>query len=162
MKEIWVKGIPFKMTFFMWKLWKLKVPVHEKNMRWGYQGPFRCWCCSNPSQEIMVHVFLHSEVANMTWSYFFYVAGINIQNLTLREVIMSWWGANVRQGNKAYYQELPSIIVLEIWKRRYARKHEGIHISCQRIVHNVTRNLLMLLKVRKPRHLSTSSWPDIF
>lgn len=85
MKDVWVKGLPFKMAFLMWRLWKFKIPVDDRIRRWGYEGPSRCWCCPNPRQENMAHVFLQSETANRTWSYFLSFAGINIQNLTLRE-----------------------------------------------------------------------------
>lgn len=38
-KEMWIKGLPFKMVFLMWRLSKGKIPVEEKISKWGIQGP---------------------------------------------------------------------------------------------------------------------------
>ncbi|KAH0679829.1 hypothetical protein KY284_020914 [Solanum tuberosum] len=50
---IWNKGVPFKMVFMMWRLWKFKIPVDDKIRRWGMEGPSRCWCC-----ERLKHVWI--------------------------------------------------------------------------------------------------------
>ncbi|XP_059284804.1 uncharacterized protein LOC132038098 [Lycium ferocissimum] len=28
-KQLWIKGVPFKISFFLWRLWKFKLPVDE-------------------------------------------------------------------------------------------------------------------------------------
>lgn len=33
-KWIWIKGLPFKMVFFRWRVWKFKVPVNDRARRW--------------------------------------------------------------------------------------------------------------------------------
>ncbi|KAH0706080.1 hypothetical protein KY285_012246 [Solanum tuberosum] len=55
--------------------------------------------------------------------------GLNIQQLNLRECIMQWWGANVRQGMQAYFKAITSIIIWELWRRRNARKHEELRTT---------------------------------
>ncbi|XP_075105034.1 uncharacterized protein LOC142179115 [Nicotiana tabacum] len=35
-KKIWVKGLPFKIAFFMWKMWKNKLPLDDFFRRLGY------------------------------------------------------------------------------------------------------------------------------
>ncbi|WMV33800.1 hypothetical protein MTR67_027185 [Solanum verrucosum] len=87
-KWIWTKGVPFKMAFMMWRLWKSKIPVDDRLRRWGLEGPSKCWCCERPDQETLTHVFLRSFTANRTWSYFCSFAGLSISGLQLREVIM--------------------------------------------------------------------------
>ncbi|KAH0777307.1 hypothetical protein KY290_008718 [Solanum tuberosum] len=158
-KWIWTKGIPFKMAFMMWRLWKFKVPVDDRLRRWGLQGPSRCWCCENPDQETLTHVFLRSNIANRTWSYFCSCAGLSITGLQLREVIMLWWGANAKKDIKPYYRAIPSFIIWELWNRRNKMKHERKNISLARIIHNVTRNMFMLIKVRRPKMICSGNWP---
>ncbi|XP_075077300.1 uncharacterized protein LOC142164034 [Nicotiana tabacum] len=34
-KNMWVKGLPFKISFFMWNVWKAKLPLDETLKRWG-------------------------------------------------------------------------------------------------------------------------------
>ncbi|KAK4733287.1 hypothetical protein R3W88_007548 [Solanum pinnatisectum] len=89
-KRIWTKGLPFKMAFLMWRLWKFKIPVDDRVRRWGIAGPSRCWCCVHADQETLAHVFLRSDIANRAWSYFSSFAGINIEGLSLKESIMKW------------------------------------------------------------------------
>lgn len=38
-KNIWVKGMPFKMEFLIWRTWNGKIPMEEKFRRWGIEGP---------------------------------------------------------------------------------------------------------------------------
>ncbi|KAK4728573.1 hypothetical protein R3W88_021561 [Solanum pinnatisectum] len=47
-KWIWTMGVPFKMAFLMWRLWKFKILVDDRVRRWGIAGPSRCWCCVQP------------------------------------------------------------------------------------------------------------------
>lgn len=89
-KWIWIKGVLFKMTFLMWRLWKFKIPVDGRIMRCGIHDPSKCWCCDHPNQETLAHVFLKSDFANRIWSYFCSFTGINIIGLPIREVIMKW------------------------------------------------------------------------
>ncbi|KAF3637725.1 putative complex I intermediate-associated protein 30 [Capsicum annuum] len=119
-KRIWVKGLPFKICFFMWKLWRRKVPVDDITRRFGMQGPSKCWCCEEPAVETIQHVFRSSFYANRTWSYFSSFAALFYRNCG-----------------------------------------ENKNISGLRIIDNATRNLRMLLKVRKPELEFSNEWPNI-
>lgn len=56
-RMIWVKGLPFKIPFFMWKVWKNKLPLDEFFKRLGYLMASRCWCCVQPEEETLTHFF---------------------------------------------------------------------------------------------------------
>lgn len=88
--KIWVQGFPLRMAFFIWRAWKFKVLVNDRIRRWRYEGPLRYWCCEAPHQDTIPHVFLKAFIANRIWSYFTSCAGINMHNLSLREIKMSW------------------------------------------------------------------------
>uniref|UniRef100_A0A0V0IG00 Putative ovule protein n=1 Tax=Solanum chacoense TaxID=4108 RepID=A0A0V0IG00_SOLCH len=158
---IWTKGVPFKMAFLMWRLWKFKIPVDDKMRRWGIHGPSRCWCCDQPEQETMTHVFLKSVCANKIWSYFCSFAGINIAGLSLRETIMKWWDTSGKAVMRPYYRALPSFVIWELWQRRNRKKHEGKNLSAQRGIHNITRHMHMLVNVRRPNMKCSVSWSDM-
>lgn len=70
-KRIWTKWIPFKIAFMMWRLWKFKISVDDRLRRWGLEGLWRYWCCDKPDQEILAHVFIRSEIANIHFSNYF-------------------------------------------------------------------------------------------
>nr|XP_016493380.1 PREDICTED: uncharacterized protein LOC107812734 [Nicotiana tabacum] len=62
-KNMWAKGLPFKIAFFMWKIWKGKLPLDDTFRRMGYFMSSRCWCCLNPDEETLAHVFYRSYAA---------------------------------------------------------------------------------------------------
>lgn len=90
-KFIWVNGLSFKVCFFMWRLWMEKLTLDDTVRRWGYIFPSRCWCCENPKEETLAHMFFRSPVARFIWKYFSAPAGINIEGKLLIQVINEWW-----------------------------------------------------------------------
>uniref|UniRef100_A0A1U7Y3W8 Uncharacterized protein LOC104240759 n=1 Tax=Nicotiana sylvestris TaxID=4096 RepID=A0A1U7Y3W8_NICSY len=94
-RMIWVKGLPFKIAFFMWKVWKAKLPLDDFLKRVGYCMPSKCWCCVQPDEESLQHLFFRSETAKTTWKYFLSRAGIAVEGLTLHQAITKCWTANV-------------------------------------------------------------------
>ncbi|XP_075077439.1 uncharacterized protein LOC142164147 [Nicotiana tabacum] len=92
---IWVKGLPFKIAFFMWKVWKAKLPLDDFLKKVGYCMPSKCWCCAHPDEESLQHLFFRSETAKTTWKYFLSRAGIAVEGLTLHQAITKCWTANV-------------------------------------------------------------------
>lgn len=145
----------------MWRLWKFKISVDDRVRIWGLEGPSKYWCCDKPAQETLSHVFLRSFAAETTWSYFCSFAGYSTEGLNLREVIMLWWGAEVKNAMRPYYRVLPSFIIWELWRRRNKMKHEGKRISVARITHNVTRSLFVMLQIRKLNMTRSSDWPGM-
>ncbi|KAH0704871.1 hypothetical protein KY289_009947 [Solanum tuberosum] len=160
-KWMWSKGVPFKMAFIMWRLWKFKIPVDDIMRRWGLEGPSKCWCCERPQHETLAHVFLKSDSANRTWSYFCSFAGLNIEGLQLREVIVLWWGTKIGTNMRPFYRALPSFTIWELWRKRNRMKHEGKQTSVARVIHNITRNMYMLVRLRKPFMTCPVNWPDM-
>ncbi|XP_060184825.1 uncharacterized protein LOC132614395 [Lycium barbarum] len=35
-KQMWIKGLPIKISFFMWRFWKFKLPLDDKLKKWGH------------------------------------------------------------------------------------------------------------------------------
>uniref|UniRef100_A0A1U7WLP0 Uncharacterized protein LOC104225115 n=1 Tax=Nicotiana sylvestris TaxID=4096 RepID=A0A1U7WLP0_NICSY len=79
-RMIWVKGLPFKIAFFMWKVWKAKLPLDDFLKR--------------PDEESLQHLFFRSETAKTIWKYFLSRAGIDVEGLTLHQTITKCWTAN--------------------------------------------------------------------
>lgn len=77
-KMIWVKGLPFKIAFFMWKVWKGKLPLDDFMRRIGYLTTSKCWCCTEPQEKTLQHLFFKSHITRNVWSYFLTRAGIGL------------------------------------------------------------------------------------
>nr|XP_016509454.1 PREDICTED: uncharacterized protein LOC107826922 [Nicotiana tabacum] len=148
-RKIWVKGLPFKIAFFMWKVWKAKLPLDDFLKRVGYCMSSKCWCCVQPDEESLQHMFFRSETAKTTWKYFLSRAGINVEGLTLHQAITKCWTANVCLRLKLVMQAIPSCVVWELWKRRNSMKY-GEAVTTSRVIYQVSSNLQALVKVRKP------------
>ncbi|XP_070004510.1 uncharacterized protein [Nicotiana sylvestris] len=110
-KMIWVKGLPFKIAFFMWKVWKAKLPLDDFMRTLGYFMPLRCWCYAEPKEESLVHLFFTSAASKIVWKYFLSKAGISIEGLSMHQAITRCWTAMVVPRLKPVMQSLPSCIV---------------------------------------------------
>jgi len=160
-RMIWVKGLPFKIAFFMWKVWKAKLPLDDFLKRVGYCMPSKCWCCVQPDEESLQHLFFRSETAKTTWKYFLSRAGIAVEGLTLHQAITKCWTANVCLRLKPVMQALPSCVVWELWKRRNSMKY-GDAVTTSRVIYQVSSNLQALVKVRKPgMDMVPHKWQDL-
>lgn len=121
--KMWVKGLPFKISFFMWKVWKAKLPLDDHMKKMGYAMPSRCWCCVQPGEETLQHLFFTSFAAKKVWSYFLMHAGIKIEGLSMHQAIVKCWTLTVISRLQPIFQALPTIIMWELWKRRNSYKH---------------------------------------
>ncbi|XP_075098931.1 uncharacterized protein LOC142175826 [Nicotiana tabacum] len=158
---IWVKGLPFKIAFFMWKVWKAKLPLDDFLKRIGYCMPSKCWCYVQPDEESLQHLFFKSETAKTTWKYFLSRAGIDVEGLTMHQAITKCWTANVCLRLKPIMQALPSCVVWELWKRRNSMKY-GDAVTTSRVIYQVSSNLQSLVKVRKPGMVMVPhKWQDL-
>lgn len=141
--------MPFKIAFFMWKVWKGRIQMDDFFKRLGYCLPSRCWCCSEPAKETMSHVFFKSFVAYTVWYYFMVNAGISINGMSLQQAMAKCWIVQVVPRLKPIFQALPSIILWELWKRRNCQKH-GEMVTISRIIYQISTSLQSLVKIRKP------------
>ncbi|XP_075100004.1 uncharacterized protein LOC142176387 [Nicotiana tabacum] len=158
---MWVNELPFKIAFFMWKIWKGKLPLDDYFRRLGYFMPSKCWCCSNPDEETTTHVFFRSYAARATWSYFLTNSGIAVEGLSLQQAILKCWTLQVLPRIKPIFQALPSIILWELWKRCNSYKHVD-SVSVSRVIYQISSTLQALVKVRKPSIKNVPhKWPDL-
>ncbi|XP_070029417.1 uncharacterized protein [Nicotiana sylvestris] len=158
---IWVKGLPFKIAFFMWKVWKAKLPLDDFLKRVGCCMSSKCWCCVQPDEESLQHLFFRSETAKTTWKYFLSRVVIAVEGLTLHQAITKCWTANVCLRLKLVMQALPSCVVWELWKRRNSMKYGDV-VTTSRVIYQVSSNLQALVKVRKPgMDMVPHKWQDL-
>nr|XP_009589827.1 uncharacterized protein LOC104087127 [Nicotiana tomentosiformis] len=100
-KMIWVKGLTFKIAFFMWKVWKAKLPLDDVLRRLGYFMPSKYWCCANPKEESLVHLFFTSTTATTVWKYFLSSASIALSGMYMHQAITKSWSTVIYQVSTA-------------------------------------------------------------
>ncbi|XP_019256398.1 PREDICTED: uncharacterized protein LOC109234797 [Nicotiana attenuata] len=147
--KLWTKGLPFKISFFFWRVWKGKFPTDDIWRGGGYMVVSKCWCCLPPKENSFQHLFLTSDTAKKVWSTFSQAAGLVVNMVQVHQVIKEWWNAKYCPKLKPLFQAAPAVILWEIWKRRNTIKHGG-SVSCSRVIHEVNKTLYYLAKVRYP------------
>nr|XP_016508420.1 PREDICTED: uncharacterized protein LOC107826004 [Nicotiana tabacum] len=93
-KNLWIKGLQFKISFFLWRLWRLKLITDDIWKRQGYIYMSRCWCCQNPQEESFDHLFLTGTTATRVWRTFLGAAGITVPLIQVKNIIRAWWNAD--------------------------------------------------------------------
>lgn len=115
----------------------------------------------NSEEETVAHVFFKSYAARKVWSYFLAFAGISFEGLNLHQTIVKCWTVKVIPRLQPIFQDLPCIIVWELWKRRNNYKYGDV-VSINRVMYQVSTTIESLVKVRKPGIRNVPyRWPDI-
>ncbi|XP_059295460.1 uncharacterized protein LOC132048795 [Lycium ferocissimum] len=147
--NMWIKGVPFKISFFLWRLWKFKVPVDEVVASIGIAIVSKCCCCNSAQPESINHLFLCGDFAAKVWSVFNAAAGLTMNYVQVKHAIRSWWGAKCRHKLKPVFKAISAFIVWQIWKWRNNQLHEGT-MTFNRVIYHINLNIHLLCKVLFP------------
>ncbi|XP_075102917.1 uncharacterized protein LOC142177605 [Nicotiana tabacum] len=109
-KLMWIKGFPFKISFFLWRLWRQKIATDDMWRRQGQMVMSRFLCCQQPQEESIEHIFVTSPTASKVWNLFMGAAGIYVQLIQLKQIIRHWWYAQCCPKLKPLFQAVPAII----------------------------------------------------
>lgn len=132
---IWIKGIPYKISFFLWSVYKKRIPTDDILRGMGIPIVSKCPCCDVATVENLNHLFLISPLAQMLWRHFVTCARFSLQGEQLIATIQDWWGFTESLRGKAILNANPAIVVWELWKRRNFIKH-GKEVSFWKLLIN--------------------------
>ncbi|XP_060216516.1 uncharacterized protein LOC132643998 [Lycium barbarum] len=82
-------GLPFKISFFFWRLWKCKLPVGDIVRRIGIDTEGKCYYCDPKQCETVDHLFVTGKIASQVWRYVKPAVGITTTMLQVKQVIQS-------------------------------------------------------------------------
>ncbi|KAH0701736.1 hypothetical protein KY290_016740 [Solanum tuberosum] len=91
MNNIWIGGLPFKISFFFWRIWRQRIPTDDVLKRMRVHVVLKCYCCNEGKEETMQHLFLTAPIAQKLWKHFASCAGISIEGVQLQQLITIWW-----------------------------------------------------------------------
>lgn len=158
---IWIKGIPFKVSFFLWRLLRQRLPIGEILIRIKVVEEAQCYCCNSPQPETIEHVFLSSPVAKKVWKFFADTIGIQITGCQLKVVLHKWWDMDASPKLKPIVQAIPSFIIWQLWKRRNVLKH-GENMSFYTTLWEIDRHICLMARCRYPWMANIPShWPNL-
>ena len=69
-KRICHLGVPLRVSFFLLRLLRDRLPLDCSVWKLGVQGPSRCSCCTSPEIETTEHVFCDGAMARFVWQFF--------------------------------------------------------------------------------------------
>lgn len=84
---LWTKGLSFKISFFLWRLQKGKIPTDDLWRRNGYLTVSKYWCCLPPQEETFQYIFLTSSIASRVWKMFLQAAGVVVNPVKFIKLI---------------------------------------------------------------------------
>ncbi|KAK4721618.1 hypothetical protein R3W88_011851 [Solanum pinnatisectum] len=144
-QEIWIKGLPFKIDFFHWRVWKRRIATDDNLKRMRLQVVSKCYCCEHGEMETMTHLLLTAPIAQRLWKQFASCAGLNIEGMHLQQIITAWWEHKASHKLTQILKAIPAIIMWALWKRRNTRRHGKDHSfnwmnhHCQETIHQLIR-----------------------
>nr|XP_027082134.1 uncharacterized protein LOC113704429 [Coffea arabica] len=149
-KCIWHQGVPLRISFFLLRLLRDRLPLDGTLWKLGIHGPSRCVCCASPEVETTEYVFATGDLARQVWHFFGDSVGVAWTGLAFRVCMAAWWQG--KRGNKFLkfiHLVTPLLICWHIWKARNGMKYDGQKIEGVRICH--ARSYMLVSWVR-PSH----------
>lgn len=143
-KNVWHHVVPLKWPFLIWRALQKCLPVDEYLINKGFQLASKCGCCVNPQLEIIIRVFVNSDVAEQVWNYFKDIFKIHSMGNLLSHKINIWWLQKVRSPcYKAILSLIPNAICWGINRNngKYEKWNRGTDQIIFNIKHNVRRYL---------------------
>lgn len=93
-KLLWSKGVPIKISFFLWRLWKFKLPVDEVLARCGFDIVSICRCCLQPQQETIHIYYLQATLLPVFGDIlllFTTATGVQGPVVQVQQAVVQWW-----------------------------------------------------------------------
>nr|GME14058.1 uncharacterized protein LOC109147873 [Ipomoea batatas] len=150
-RKIWAKGLPWKMSFLAWRVFKCKLPVDDVLIRMGFQIVSKCSCCVHPGSSSLNHIFGMGETARQVWDYFSKSMGLGIKVRSARHVCYEWWLKGIKNRMRKFVADrLPVLILWELWVNHTNCKYGGANPSVQRVIYRVVRNVADCIQRKWP------------
>ncbi|WMV31014.1 hypothetical protein MTR67_024399 [Solanum verrucosum] len=145
MSCIWIKGLPFKFSFFLWRVWKKRIATDDNLRRIRIHIVSKCYCCEKGELETMTHLLLTAPITQRLWKQFASCAGLNIDGIHLHHLLIKWWKYEGNPKLQQIMKAIPAIVTWELWKMRNSIRHDKkvsfdkMFSQCQIIVHRLIK-----------------------
>ncbi|XP_060190723.1 uncharacterized protein LOC132619998 [Lycium barbarum] len=135
-KNMWISGVPFKISFFFWRLWKYKIPVGEVVRRIGVDTEATCYCYDYRQYETVDHLFVTGNVTTKVWTHVKTAVGITTQFQQVRQILQVWWNADCPAKFRTILKAIPMVTMWQIWKWRNTVLHGG-RMSINKVIYEI-------------------------
>lgn len=87
--KIWVKDLPFKIAFLMWRVCKRRIPIGEVLIQMRVVETMTCCCCNTAIVEDFQHLFCDCPGSKKVWNYLATATGVQGPFIQLRVTFLS-------------------------------------------------------------------------
>ncbi|XP_060177865.1 uncharacterized protein LOC132607803 [Lycium barbarum] len=148
-KNMWTLGVPFKISFFFWRLWKYKIPVGEVVRRIGVDTEATCYYCDHRQYETVDHLFVTGNIATKVWTYVKTAVGITTQFQQVRQLLQVWWNTDCPSKFRTIFKVIPMVTMWQIWKWRNTVLHGG-RMSINKVNYEINMIIYQMCRMRFP------------
>lgn len=134
----------------MWRIFKRIIPTDDilKNMKIPIVSKYGC--CEDGIEESLYHLFLIAPIAQKLWRHFVVCVGFKVERRNLFTIIGDWWQFTTNIRAKGILKSIPSILIWELWKRRYGIRHNR-GTSYWQLQSNCFKSIQQLIRIYLPR-----------
>lgn len=97
----------FKISLFLLRLWKIKLPVDDVIASWGKPIVSICRCCDQPQQETFSHFLTHQVTIDIRGT-FTRAEGILKPFIQVNQTVVEWWKVDCGVKLKPLFQATPA------------------------------------------------------
>ena len=147
---IWHKHIPFKVSFFIWRALRNKLPTNENLQKLG-RNEVECYCCHKKGTDDINHILITGHFAKYIWHYDAAKLGALYNQTDLRSLLLCW--INQPRQNEVYKllnYILPNFVCWNLWKNRCAVKYGGKKSSVHRVIYGIFKDTMQVVKMVYP------------
>nr|XP_027109299.1 uncharacterized protein LOC113729174 [Coffea arabica] len=161
--RVWHPVIPIKISFFMVRLLRDRLPLASSLGRLQVYGPSKCFCCLASQSESLDHVFAEGELALFLWTFFGNSAGVSYRGMGVRSRLAAWWCQPVRYSRlESLHSVLPCIICWHIWLARNLAIFEGQLLRRQTICDRILADVVGLFSKKfAGEFFGVGSWSTV-
>ena len=160
---IWHPQIPWKVSFFMLRLFLRRLPLPDRLGKLGFQLPSKCFCCSSASVESIEHLFANGHIASVVWNYFGGLCGFRCPGSFLRPRIVGWWlRLHDSETRRLIDRILPSVLCWQIWKARNKAMFEGVQMQSSAICKNIFSEIQSMVGIHFKQELQLQSFHHLY
>lgn len=148
-KMVWLKGLPYKISFFLWRVMHGRIPTDDNLKRMRISIVSKCCCCEEGEMETMNYLFLTAPIAIKLWRQFVICAGFSLDGHNLYSLMFSWWEFADNLKGRSILKAIPAVLMWELWKRRNSIR-TGKKMSFIQLLHNCLWTMQQLIKAKFP------------
>ncbi|XP_071902637.1 uncharacterized protein [Coffea arabica] len=161
--SIWHPRIPWKVSFFMLRLFLGRLPLADRLGKLGFQLSSKCFCCSSASVESIEHLFANGQIASTVWNYFGGLCGFSCPGSFLRSRIVGWWfRLHDSETRRLIDRILPSVLCWHIWKARNKAMFEGVQMQSSAICKDIFSEIQSMVGIHFKQALQLQSFCHLY